>query len=152
VLILNFILRVTTKPTISHPHTHCESSPAIGLVPARQQPTPHQQTMQSQQGTAHSSPTKQVQPTTAQTTNCTPINSSGIQIYDNNFPALPDHTITSWTKVEYKKRPRDTPDTHKQSTKQPKLNNYWLNQPSTSTANKFEVLMEPEMDKTQSKT
>jgi len=77
-------------------------------------------------------------------------NLPGTPIYDNTFPALPDHSATTtWTKVEYKKRPRDTPDTQKQSIKLPKLTDYWLNQPSTSTSNKFDVLMEPETNQTQ---
>ena len=108
--------------------------------------------MQSQRGTAHISHTQQVQPTTVQPTLCTPIQSPCTQLYDQTFPVLSDRPATSWTKVDYKKRPRDAPDTQKQSTKQPKLNDYWLNQPSTSTANKFDVLMEPETDTNQSTT
>ena len=148
VLTVNLILRETISYTISHPHTHCEPSPAPGLAPTRQKPTPLQQMMQSQRGTAHTSHTQQVQPTTVQTTPCTPIKSPCTQLHDQTFPVLSDRPATSCTKVDYKKRPHDTPDTQKQSTKQPKLNDYWLNQPSTSTANKFDVLMEPEMDTT----
>jgi hypothetical protein len=111
--------------------------------------------MQSQEST-HSSLTQQqqVQPTPSQTqsTTSTPTISFSNPLHDNNFPALPDHTATSWTKVEYKKRPRDTPDTHKQSTKLPTLTDYWLNRPSTSTSNKFDALMEPETDQTQTRT
>jgi len=143
---------VTISSTISQPHTPCESSPAVGPAPTRQNSTPHQPMMQSRHGMAHIGPTQQVQPTAAQSSPCTPIPSPCTQLYDETFPMLPTRSATSWTKVDYKKRPHDAPDTQKQSTKQLKLNDYWLNQPSTSTANKFDVLMEPETDTNQSMT
>jgi hypothetical protein len=58
------------------------------------------------------------------------------------FPALPEQNETPWNKVEYKKRPQDTPENHTKTIKQPTLNDYWLNQPPPSNTNKFAVLMD----------
>jgi hypothetical protein len=143
---------VTTIYKIDHVHTHRDPSSAAGLVPSLQQRIMLHQMMQSQHGTAHSSYPQQVQSATVQPTSSTPIHPPGSQQYDTSFPALPDHNETPWTKMEYKKRPRDTSDTHTQNTKQLTLNDYWLNQPSSSNANKFAVLMDSQMDNTQPTT
>jgi hypothetical protein len=46
------------------------------------------------------------------------------QQYTSTFPALPKTPESQWKKVEYKKRPRDIPETHTQNMKQIKLHDY----------------------------
>jgi hypothetical protein len=46
------------------------------------------------------------------------------QQYTSTFPALPKTPEPQWQKLEYKKRPRDIPETHTQNIKQIKLHDY----------------------------
>jgi hypothetical protein len=61
-------------------------------------------------------------------------------------PHTPAHSLSTtqpeyrWQTVEYKKRPRDIPDSHAQQHKQIKLQDYWLNPPTTQTSNRFDAL------------
>jgi len=64
------------------------------------------------------------------------------QQYTTKFPALPKSPEPQWQKVEYKKRPRDIPETHTQNIKQVKLHDSWLNPPPPQTTNRFYALTE----------
>jgi hypothetical protein len=68
------------------------------------------------------------------------------QQYTSTFPALPKSPESQWQKVEYKKRPRDIPETHTQNIKQIKLHDYWLNPPPPQTTNRFDALTEDDQD------
>jgi len=68
------------------------------------------------------------------------------QQYASTFPALSTPPEPHWQKVEYKKRPRDIPETHIQNNKQIKLNDYWLNPPPSQTTNRFDALNEDDQD------
>jgi len=102
--------------------------------------------MQPQHRTAHRNHTTQVQPPNTQTTSNTLTQLPEHHQYDISFPPLSEQNETPWTKVEYKKRPRDTPENHMKTTTQPTLNDYWLNQPPPSNNNKFTVLMDAGME------
>jgi len=102
--------------------------------------------LQSQNGIPSCTQDPHVHPPHTQPTPSPSAHTPGRPQYDLSFPALPEQHGTSWTKVPYKKRPRDTPENQTQSTKQPTLTDYWLNQPSTSTTNKFAVLMAEGME------
>ena len=82
----------------------------------------------------------------------TPSHLVGTDTHDTPTLPLPKQNKTNWTNVQYKKRPRDTPGNNKAATKQPKLNNYWLNQPPLTNENKYAILMEEGSEETQSKT
>jgi hypothetical protein len=101
--------------------------------------------MQSQHRTAHRNHITQVQPPNTQTTSKTLTQPPEHHQYDISFPTLSEQNEIPWTKVEYRKRPRVTPENHMKTTKQPTLNDYWLNQPPHSN-NKFTVLMDAEME------
>jgi len=122
------------------------TSPAPGLCNSTQQQlsTP-QQMMQSQHRTARRNHITQVQPPNTQTTSNTLTQPPEHHQYDISFPTLSEQNEIPWTKVEYRKRPRVTPETHMKTTKQPTVNGYWLNQPHPSN-NKFTVLMDAEME------
>jgi len=64
------------------------------------------------------------------------------QQYTSTFPALPKAPEFQWQKVEYKKRPRDIPETHIQNIKQIKLHDYWLNPSPPQTTNRYDALTE----------
>ena len=96
-----------------------------------------------------SSQDPQVHPPYTQPTPSPSTKPSGRSQYDLSLPALPEHQETSWTKVHYKKRPRDNPENQTQSTKQPTLTDYWLNQPSASNTNKFAILRAEGMEEAQ---
>jgi hypothetical protein len=64
----------------------------------------------------------------------------------STFPALPKTSESQWQKVEYKKRPRDIPETHIQNIKQIKLHDYWLNPPPPQSTNRFDALTEDGQD------
>jgi hypothetical protein len=101
--------------------------------PTQQQLSEPHLMMQSQHGKDHQNNIPQVQPPNSQMTPNTHTQSSGHQLYDISFPALPEQNEPPWNKVEYKKRPRDTPENNTETIKQPTLNNYWLNQPPIQT-------------------
>jgi hypothetical protein len=109
-------------------------SPAPGLkTSTQQQLTTPQQMMKSQHRTAHHNHRTHVQPPNTQTTSNILTQPTEHHQYDLFFPPLSEQNKTSSTKVEYKKRPRDTPENHTKTTKQPTLNIYWLNQPNLQT-------------------
>ena len=144
---------MTTIYTANHVHMQRELPPAPGLCnPTQQQLTTPQPKMQSQHRTDHRHHISQVQPPNYQTTTNTPTQPTGHHQYDLSFPALPAQNETPWSKVEYKKRPWDIPESHTKTTKQPTLNDYWLNQPSPSNTNKFTVLMDEGMEEVQTST
>jgi hypothetical protein len=121
--------------------------PAPGLCNSTQQQLiPPQPMMQPQHGTAHRNHTQQVKLPHIQTTSNSLTQPPEDLQYDIAFSLLYQQNETQWTKVEYKKRPRDTPENHMTTTKQPTLNDYWLNQPSTSNNNKFAVIMNAGME------
>jgi hypothetical protein len=128
-------------------------SPAPGLCNSTQQQliTP-QQMMQPQHRTAYRNHTMQVQFPNTQTTSNSLTQPPEHHQYDISFPPLSKQHETPWTKVEYKKRPRDTPENHMKTTKQPTLNDYWLNQAPPSNNNKFIVLMDAGMEEEQTST
>jgi hypothetical protein len=68
------------------------------------------------------------------------------QQYTSTFPALPKSPEPQWQKAEYKKRPRNIPETHTQNIKQFKLQDYWLNPPPPETTNRFDALTEDDQD------
>ena len=144
---------MTTIYTASHVHMQCELPPAPGPCdPTLQQLSTPQPKMQPQHGTDHRHHISQVQLPNQQTTINTPIQPSEHHQYNLSFPALPAQNKTPWTKVEYKKRPRDIPESHTTTTKQPTLNDYWLNQPSPFNTNKFAVLTDEGMEEEQTST
>ena len=102
--------------------------------PNQQQLCVPQQMQQKQQGTSVYSHKPQVQSQNNHTFD------SVQQQYDTSFPPLTDTPKSPWQKVEYKKRPRDTPEKPSQNVMQIKLNGCWLKQPSPSNNNRFEAL------------
>lgn len=68
------------------------------------------------------------------------------QQYDTYYPPLPPNQDKPWEKVEYnKKRLRNPSEKHIEQNKHAKLNDYWLNLPSTT--NRFNILAdEDEID------
>jgi hypothetical protein len=88
-------------------------SPASGLCNSTKQQliTPQQMT-QTQHWTAHRNHTTQVQFQNILTTSNLLTQPPDHYQYDISFPPLPKQNENPWTKVEYKKPPRDTPENH----------------------------------------
>jgi hypothetical protein len=127
--------------------------PSTGLCNSTQQHliTPLQM-MQPQHTTALRNHTTQVQLPNIQTTSNSLTQSPAHHQYDISFPPLSEQNETLRTKVEYKKRPRDSPENHMQTTKQRTLNDYWVNQTPPSNDNKLTVLMDAGMEEEQTST
>ena len=113
---------------------------------------PQRQVQQLHQGPSVSNTMPQVQPQHQYDTHNIYVHPSQPPSYDASFPALPERSESPWHKVEFKKRPRDNPESLTQHVKILKPNDYWLNPPSPVLTNKFaslsEVCSEAEGEKT----
>ena len=123
-----------------------------GSDPVHHQQSASHEEMQSQHRTTHPNNLPQVQSLNMLSSQNTPSHLVGTDTHDTPTLPLPKQNKTTWTNVQYKKRPRDTTGNDKAATKQPKLNNYWLNQPPLTNENKYAILMEEGSEETQSKT
>jgi hypothetical protein len=103
---------------------------------------PQQRVQQLYQGPPVYNIIQQVQPHHQYDTYNTYVHPTQPQSYDTSFPALPERSESPWLKVEFKKRPRDNPESHTQHFKMLKPNDYWFKQPLPVHTNKFASLSE----------
>ena len=91
---------------------------------SQQQQSATQQAQPPQQRTPNHNQKQQVRSITQYNVNSDNAQPIEHQQYTSTFPALPTTPEPHWQKVEYKKRPRDIPETHTQNNKQIKLHDY----------------------------
>jgi hypothetical protein len=110
--------------------------------PQLHQPHVLQQQVQLHQGPSVYNTMPQVQPQHQCNTHNTYVHPTHPQSYDACFPSLPERSESPWHKVEYKKRPRDNPESLTQHVNILKPNDYWLNQRLPVLTNKYTSLSE----------
>ena len=106
----------------------------------------HQKPSATQQDTQLHNQKQQVHSLTQYTVHSNHAQPMEHQQYTSTFPALPKSPEPQWQKVDYKKQPRDIPETHTQNIIQIKLHDYWLNPPPPQATNRFDALTEDDQD------
>jgi hypothetical protein len=139
--------------TPGHVPVQCVQPNAAGYYdPNQQQPYVTQQIQHLQQGTSLYNQIPQVQPLTPYSVHKNYVHLIEHQQYATSFPALPERIDYPRRKVDYKKSPRDNPETLTQNVKQIKLNDYWHNSPLPQTTNRFDALTDERNEDGDAKT